>query len=94
VSYKSRASSVRCNHNVVIRPMARNSIRIKLTDLHIVPAARKSEQAQRRAKENIAAVFTRLGGTAEMAKWAKANQTSSTASMAGSFRSNSSIAGR
>jgi len=27
------------------------------------------------AKENIAAVFTRLGGTAEMAKWAKENQT-------------------
>jgi len=27
------------------------------------------------AKENIAAVFTRLGGTAEMAKWAKNNQT-------------------
>ncbi len=27
------------------------------------------------AKENIAAVFVRLGGTAEMARWAKANQT-------------------
>jgi hypothetical protein len=27
------------------------------------------------AKENVIAVFTRLGGTAEMAKWAKANQT-------------------
>lgn len=27
------------------------------------------------AKDNIAAVFTRLGGTAEMAKWAKENQT-------------------
>jgi hypothetical protein len=27
------------------------------------------------AKENIVAVFTRLGGTAEMAKWAKDNQT-------------------
>lgn len=26
------------------------------------------------AKENIAAVFVRLGGTAEMAKWAKKNQ--------------------
>lgn len=27
------------------------------------------------AKENIAAVFTRLGGTAQMAKWAQENQT-------------------
>lgn len=27
------------------------------------------------AKENIAAVFVRLGGTAEMARWAKDNQT-------------------
>ncbi len=27
------------------------------------------------AKENIAAVFVRLGGTAQMAKWAKENQT-------------------
>jgi hypothetical protein len=27
------------------------------------------------AKENIIAVFTRLGGTAEMAKWAEDNQT-------------------
>ena len=27
------------------------------------------------AKENIAAVFTRLGGTAAMARWAKENQT-------------------
>ena len=27
------------------------------------------------AKENIAAVFVRLGGTAAMAKWAEANQT-------------------
>lgn len=27
------------------------------------------------AKENIIAVFTRLGGTAEMAKWAKENLT-------------------
>ncbi len=27
------------------------------------------------AKDNVAAVFNRLGGTAEMAKWAKANQT-------------------
>lgn len=27
------------------------------------------------AKENIQAVFIRLGGTAEMARWAKANQT-------------------
>lgn len=27
------------------------------------------------AKENIAAVFVRLGGTAEMAKWARENQT-------------------
>ncbi len=27
------------------------------------------------AKENIAAVFTRLGGTAEMAEWARQNQT-------------------
>lgn len=27
------------------------------------------------AKENIAAVFVRLGGTAEMARWAKENQT-------------------
>lgn len=27
------------------------------------------------AKENIAAVFVRLGGTAAMAKWAKENQT-------------------
>jgi len=27
------------------------------------------------AKENIAAVFTRLGGTAAMAAWAKKNQT-------------------
>lgn len=27
------------------------------------------------AKENIIAVFTRLGGTAEMAKWARDNQT-------------------
>jgi hypothetical protein len=27
------------------------------------------------AKENIVAVFTRLGGTAEMAKWAKDNLT-------------------
>ena len=26
------------------------------------------------AKENIAAVFTRLGGTAAMARWAKKNQ--------------------
>jgi uncharacterized MAPEG superfamily protein len=26
------------------------------------------------ARENIAAVFTRLGGTAAMAKWAKDNQ--------------------
>jgi hypothetical protein len=27
------------------------------------------------AKENVAAVFTRLGGTAQMAKWANDNQT-------------------
>lgn len=27
------------------------------------------------AKENIAAVFVRLGGTAQMAKWAEENQT-------------------
>lgn len=27
------------------------------------------------AKENIAAVFVRLGGTAAMARWAKANET-------------------
>lgn len=27
------------------------------------------------AKENIAAVFVRLGGTAAMARWAKKNQT-------------------
>lgn len=27
------------------------------------------------AKENIIAVFTRLGGTAAMAKWAQANET-------------------
>ena len=27
------------------------------------------------AKENVLAVFTRLGGTANMAKWAKENQT-------------------
>lgn len=27
------------------------------------------------AKENMVAVFTRLGGTAEMARWAKDNQT-------------------
>lgn len=27
------------------------------------------------AKENIAAVFTKLGGTAAMARWAKANET-------------------
>ncbi len=27
------------------------------------------------AKENILAVFTRLGGTAQMAKWASDNQT-------------------
>lgn len=27
------------------------------------------------AKENIAAVFTRLGGTAQMSKWAKENPT-------------------
>jgi hypothetical protein len=27
------------------------------------------------AKENIAAVFVRLGGTAAMAKWAKKNET-------------------
>lgn len=27
------------------------------------------------AKENIAAVFVRLGGTAQMAQWAKNNQT-------------------
>lgn len=27
------------------------------------------------AKENIAAVFVRLGGTAQMAKWAQENQT-------------------
>lgn len=27
------------------------------------------------AKENVMAVFTRLGGTAAMAKWAKNNQT-------------------
>lgn len=27
------------------------------------------------AKENIAAVFVRLGGTAAMAKWAEGNQT-------------------
>jgi hypothetical protein len=27
------------------------------------------------AKENLIAVFTRLGGTAAMAKWAEANQT-------------------
>jgi hypothetical protein len=27
------------------------------------------------AKDNVAAVFTRLGGSAAMAKWAKANQT-------------------
>lgn len=27
------------------------------------------------AKENLIAVFTRLGGTAQMAKWAKDNQT-------------------
>lgn len=27
------------------------------------------------AKENIVAVFTRLGGTAEMAKWARENLT-------------------
>jgi hypothetical protein len=27
------------------------------------------------AKENIAAVFVRMGGTAEMTKWAKANPT-------------------
>lgn len=26
------------------------------------------------AKENLIAVFTRLGGTAQMAKWAKLNQ--------------------
>ena len=31
--------------------------------------------AGKTAKENIIAVFTRIGGTAEMAKWAKANQT-------------------
>lgn len=27
------------------------------------------------AKENIAAVFVRMGGTSAMAKWAKANET-------------------
>lgn len=27
------------------------------------------------AKDNIAAVFTRLGGTAQMAEWARENQT-------------------
>ena len=29
----------------------------------------------KQAKENIAAVFIRLGGTAAMARWAKKNQT-------------------
>lgn len=37
-----------------------------------VGAKNKLPQA---AKENIAAVFVRLGGTAEMAEWAKENKT-------------------
>lgn len=32
-------------------------------------------KAQKTAKENVLAVFTRLGGTANMAKWARENQT-------------------
>jgi len=31
-------------------------------------------KASKTAKENVLAVFTRLGGTAAMAKWAKDNQ--------------------
>jgi hypothetical protein len=31
-------------------------------------------KANKSAKENVLAVFTRLGGTANMAKWAKENQ--------------------
>lgn len=35
----------------------------------------KPNKVSATAKENILAVFTRLGGTAQMAKWAKDNQT-------------------
>lgn len=37
--------------------------------------AGKPNKLQKNAKENVLAVFTRLGGTAAMAKWAKDNQT-------------------
>lgn len=36
---------------------------------------RPSSPSGASARENILAVFTRLGGTAAMAKWAKQNQT-------------------
>lgn len=35
----------------------------------------QTNKVTRTAKENILAVFTRLGGTAAMARWAKSNET-------------------
>jgi hypothetical protein len=40
-----------------------------------IPGKRGPGKIGGAAKENIAAVFTRLGGTAAMARWAKKNQT-------------------
>lgn len=37
--------------------------------------AGRPNKASKTAKENVLAVFTRLGGTAGMAKWAQENQT-------------------
>lgn len=39
------------------------------------PATRGQSKIGLNARENIAAVFTRLGGTAKMAEWAQENQT-------------------
>jgi len=41
----------------------------------VASRAAKPNKAGKTAKENVLAVFTRLGGTAAMARWAKDNQT-------------------
>jgi hypothetical protein len=42
---------------------------------HLTGRLRGKSKLGQTAKENIIAVFTRMGGTAEMARWAKNNQT-------------------